>query len=63
MYGVGAGEGLELDGGRRAEGALAGLAGTVGQVQDDVIAVDGDEGGALGCLVAGQIRKGHAGQH
>ena len=61
--GVGAGERLELHSGGRAEGLLARLSGTVGQIQGDAIAVHGDESGALGCLVAGQIGKGHARQH
>ena len=58
--GVGAGQRVELDGRHRAEGALAGFAVAVGQVEVDAVAVDGDERGAFDGLVAGQIGKCHA---
>ena len=58
--GVGAGQRVELDGGHRTEGVLAGLAVAVGEVEVDAVVVDGDEGGALGGLFAGEIGKCHA---
>ena len=57
--GVGAGQRVELDGRRGAEGALARFAVTVGQVEVDAVVVDGDERRAFDGLVAGQIGKCH----
>ena len=58
--GVGAGQRVELHGGDRAEGAVAGLAVAVGEIEGDPVAVDGDQRGAFGGLVAGEVRKCHA---
>ena len=41
---------------------LAGLAGPVGQVEVDAVAVDGHQRGALGGLVLGQVGKCHGRQ-
>ena len=59
MYGVGAGQRLELHGRHGAEGLFAGGAVAVGQVEVDAVAVDGDQRGAFDGLVAGQIGKCH----
>ena len=58
--GVRAGERVELHCRHRAEGALAGLATAIGEVESDAVGVDGDEGSAFDGLVAGQIGKCHA---
>ena len=60
---VGAGQRVELDGGHRAEGLFAGSAAGVGEIEDDAVVIDGDEGGAFDGLVAGQIGKCHDAQH
>ena len=39
---------------------FAGSAAAVGEVEDDAVVVDGDEGGAFDGLLAGQIGKCHA---
>ena len=57
--GVGAGERVELHRRGRPEGALAGVAVAVGQIQHDPVVVDGDERGALGGLVAGEVGECH----
>src|SRR5262249_40386527 len=31
----------------------------VGDIEVDLVALDGDQGGAFGSLVAGEVRKGH----
>ena len=49
---VGAGQRLELDGGRRTELPVAG-----GEIQFDPVAVGGDQRSALDGLGAGQIGK------
>ena len=57
--GVGAGQRVELDGRRRPERVLAGLAVAVGQVEVDAVVVDGDQRGAFDGLVASEIGECH----
>jgi hypothetical protein len=57
--GPGAGE---RDGRGGPEGALAGVAGAVGHVELDVVALDGQQLGAGGGIGARQIGYGHAQQ-
>src|SRR6516164_688095 len=54
--GVGAGERSELHGGDRPEDPFARPTVAVGEVEVDPIAVDGDQRGAFGGLVTGEIR-------
>jgi hypothetical protein len=61
--GVGAGERIERHGGHGPEGAFAGRAVAVGEIQLDLVVVDGHQRSALDGLVAGQVRKCHAVQH
>ena len=57
---VGAGQGIEHHGGDGAESSLAGSTVAVGDVEVDLVAVDGDQGGAFDRLVPGEVRKSHA---
>ncbi len=54
--GVGARERSELHGGDRPEGPVARSAVAVGEIQLDPVAVDGDQHGAFGGLVTGEVR-------
>jgi hypothetical protein len=57
--GLPAGEGHRR---RGAEGALAGPTAAVGDVEDEVVPVDGQDLGAAGGIGAGQVRNGHTPQ-
>ena len=54
---VGAGERVEHHRGGGAEGAFAWAAVAVGEIEVDLVVVDGDQGGAFDGLVTGQVRK------
>ena len=57
--GVGAGERVEPHGGDGPEGAFAGPAVAVGEVQVDPVVVDGEQSGAFDGLVTGEVGKCH----
>jgi len=61
--GVGACQRVELDGRHRMIGVFARFTRAVGEVEFDVIALDGDESGAFDGLVACEIGKRHGRHH